>query len=64
MAEYVTPNVASAWRREARVVSDEAEPRAWIDRVLDDEFPLSTFYLALQTRLAVMATAEQEAVDV
>jgi Family of unknown function (DUF6421) len=52
VAEYVTPNVASAWTREARVISDEAEPRAWIDRVLDDEFPLSTFYLTLQKKLA------------
>lgn len=54
VAEYVTPNLGSAWRREARVVSDEAEPRAWIDRVLDDEFPLSTFYLTLQKMLAEM----------
>ena len=51
VAEFVEPNVASAWRRETRVVSDEAEPRAWVDRVLDDEFPLSTFYLALQKTL-------------
>ena len=57
VAEFVTPNIASAWAREARVVSDEAEPRAWIDRVLDDEFPLSTFYLALQKKLAELATS-------
>jgi len=60
VAEYVTPNVASAWTREARVVSDEAEPRAWIDRVLDDEFPLSTFYLTLRKKLADMAEAARE----
>jgi hypothetical protein len=60
VAEYVTPNVASAWTREARVVSDEAEPRAWIDRVLDDEFPLSTFYLTLQKKLAESAEAPRE----
>jgi len=60
VAEYVTPNVASAWTREARVVSDEAEPRAWINRVLDDEFPLSTFYLTLQKKLADMATVARE----
>ena len=46
--------------REARVVSDEAEPRAWIDRVLDDEFPLSTFYLSLQKKLADRAAADRE----
>ena len=60
VAEYVTPNVASAWTREARVVSDEAEPRAWIDRVLDDEFPLSTFYLTLQKKLAEPAAPARE----
>ena len=60
VAEYVTPNVASAWTREARVVSDEAEPRAWIDRVLDDEFPLSTFYLTLQKKLADAAEPARE----
>jgi hypothetical protein len=60
VAEYVTPNVASAWTREARVVSDEAEPRAWIDRVLHDEFPLSTFYHTLQKKLADMAAAARE----
>jgi hypothetical protein len=51
IAEYVEPNVDSAWRKEARVRSDESDPRAWIDRVLDDEFPLSTFYLTLRKKL-------------
>jgi hypothetical protein len=55
IAEYVEPNIDSAWRKEARVRSDEADPRAWIDRVLDDEFPLSTFYLTLQKKLAELA---------
>ncbi len=52
VSESVEPNVASQWRREARVVTDEADPRAWVDRVLPDEFPLSTFYLSLQKKLA------------
>jgi hypothetical protein len=52
IAQYVEPNIDSAWRKEERVRSDEADARAWIDRVLDDEFPLSTFYLALQKKLA------------
>jgi hypothetical protein len=52
VSEFVPPNVASQWRRDARVVSDEADSRAWVDRVLDDEFPLSTFYLSLQKKLA------------
>ncbi|HMK93531.1 MAG TPA: DUF6421 family protein [Thermoleophilia bacterium] len=49
---YVRPNVASSWRPEQRVVSDEADTRAWIDRVLDDEFPLSMFYETLNKKLA------------
>ncbi len=52
IASYVEPNIASAWRRERRVISDEAEPRAWIDRVLDDEFPLSMFYETLKKKLS------------
>jgi hypothetical protein len=52
IAEFVRPNVGSQWRRESRVVTDEAEPRAWTDRVLDDEFPLSMFYETLKKRLA------------
>jgi hypothetical protein len=52
VAQYVPPNAGSRWRKDARVISDEADPRAWIDRVLDDEFPLSTFYLALQKKTA------------
>ena len=52
VSRYVSPNVGSQWRAEARVYSDEGDPRAWIDRVLDDEFPLSMFYEALKKRVA------------
>ena len=52
VAEYVRPNVSSQWQREGRVYSDEADPRAWVDRVLDDEFPLSMFYETLKKKLA------------
>ncbi len=52
VSRYVTPNVGSQWRAETRVVSDESDPRAWIDRVLDDEFPLSMFYEALRKQVA------------
>ena len=51
IAEFVRPNIASQWTRENRVISDEAEPRAWVDRVLDDEFPLSMFYETLKKKL-------------
>ncbi len=52
VARYVTPNLGSQWREDARVFSDEAEPRAWIDRVLDDEFPLNMFYESLKKKVA------------
>jgi hypothetical protein len=52
IARYVPPNLGSHWREEARDYSDEGDPRAWIDRVLDDEFPLSLFYESLKRRVA------------
>jgi len=51
IARYVQPNVESQWQRERRVYSDEAEPRAWVERVLDDEFPLSMFYETYMKKL-------------
>ena len=51
VSEWVRPNLGSKWARETRVLSDESEPKEWIDRVLDDEFPLSLFYLQLQKKL-------------
>jgi hypothetical protein len=65
VARYVRPNVNSQWQREARVYSDEADPRAWIDRALDDEFPLSMFYEQFKKKLSddagVTATATSPA---
>ena len=55
IAACVRPNVASQWRHEGRVISDEADVRAWVDRVLDDEFPLSMFYETLKKKLAEAA---------
>ena len=52
VSRYVAPNLGSRWRDGARVYSDEGEPRAWIDRVLDDEFPLSLFYEQLRGKVA------------
>ncbi len=52
VATYVKPNIASKWAKESRVVSDESVPKEWINRVLDDEFPLSLFYQALQKKMA------------
>ena len=46
------PTSARSGVRRRASYSDEAEPRAWIDRVLDDEFPLSMFYEALKKKVA------------
>jgi hypothetical protein len=52
VSQYVRPNLASQWAREGRVITDESQPKAWIDRVLNDEFPLSLFYQSLQKKMA------------
>ena len=61
VSRSVRPNVMSQWQRETRVLSDEADTRAWIDRVLDDEFPLSMFYEQFKKKLADDAAASQAA---
>ncbi len=51
VSEWVKPNLGSKWAKDTRVLSDESQPKDWINRVLDDEFPLSLFYLQLQKKL-------------
>ncbi len=51
IAETLTPNPASAW---ARGLSDEilaGAPKGFTDAVLDDEFPLSMFFEALDKKM-------------
>jgi hypothetical protein len=55
VSAWVQPNLGSKWARETRVLSDEGKPKEWIDRVLDDEFPLSLFYLQLQKKLPAVS---------
>jgi hypothetical protein len=59
VSTYVPPTTASKWVRGARPLSDESDPKAWIDLVEPDEFPLSMFYLQLKAKLmpAEAATA-------
>ncbi|MCW3013403.1 MAG: hypothetical protein JWO02_495 [Solirubrobacterales bacterium] len=52
VAAYVPPASGSRWAREVRAFTDLADLRPYIDEVLEDEFPLSLFYVALQSRLA------------
>ncbi|MFP3466701.1 DUF6421 family protein [Leifsonia sp. SIMBA_070] len=52
LTETLTPNPASNW---ARGLSDEVlagPPKGYTDQVLDDEFPLSMFYEALNKKMA------------
>jgi len=54
VSTYVTPTTASRWTRGQRVGGigmDESDPKAWIDLVEPDEFPLSMFYLQLKGKL-------------
>jgi uncharacterized protein DUF6421/uncharacterized protein DUF4350 len=51
VSTYVAPATSSQWVRGNRPLDDESDPKAWIDLVRDDEFPLSMFYLQLQAKL-------------
>ena len=52
VSTYVTPSTSSKWTRGQRALSGESDPKAWIDLVEPDEFPLSMFYLQLQGKLS------------
>ena len=44
ISRCVRPNVASKWKTDTRAITDESEPKRWIDLVHPDEFPLGTFH--------------------
>lgn len=52
VATYVPPASGSQWVAGRRPFDDGDEPRATVDLVLDDEFPLSIFFTSLQGALA------------
>jgi hypothetical protein len=47
----VTPNPASVWARGPQALPLDGPPRGLTDAVLDDEFPLSMFYEALEKKM-------------
>jgi len=47
----VTPNPASAWAKGPEALALAGPPRGLTDQVLDDEFPLSMFYEALEKKM-------------
>lgn len=51
VSKYVQPNLASQWTPEARAGRDEGDPKAWVNLVDPDEFPLSMFYQSLGAKL-------------
>lgn len=51
VAAYVEPHPASVWHRGVDALPVEGFPKAVVDAVLPDEFPLSMFYEALRRKL-------------
>jgi hypothetical protein len=51
VARYVTPHPASRWAKGAEALDFHQPPRALVDDVLPDEFPLSMFFEALAKKL-------------
>jgi len=51
VSRYVPPNVASKWKRDSRAITDESDPKKWIDLVHPDEFPLGNFHVNLQKKM-------------
>ena len=49
---FVEPHPGSTWAKGVAALPVEAEPRAWVDLVLPDEFPLNVFYDALRRKLS------------
>jgi len=52
ISRSIRPNVASQWKAGERVINDERDLKRWIALVHEDEFPLGTFHLNLQRKLA------------
>lgn len=48
---YVPAAASSKWAAGRRALEDESDPKAWIDLVEPDEFPLSMFYTQLKAKL-------------
>jgi hypothetical protein len=52
VSTYVPATGASRWTAGQRPLADESDPKAWLELVDDDEFPLSIFYTSLKGKLA------------
>ena len=57
VSRYVEPHPASRWAGGVHDLPATEPPKAWVDAVLPDEFPLSMFYEALAKRLGDVITS-------
>ncbi|GII60122.1 hypothetical protein Skr01_02070 [Sphaerisporangium krabiense] len=57
VAAYVAPHPASVWHQGVEALPVEGFPKAVVDAVLPDEFPLSMFYEALRRKLSGVVEA-------
>ncbi len=53
----LTPNPASVWAKGPDALALDGPPRGLTDQVLDDEFPLSMFYEALEKKLRTVVAS-------
>lgn len=51
ISETLTPNPGSVWAKGPEALPLDGPPRGLTDQVLDDEFPLSMFYEALEKKM-------------
>ncbi|HXA60865.1 MAG TPA: DUF6421 family protein, partial [Streptosporangiaceae bacterium] len=51
VSQYVEPHPGSTWNKGVSALPVNEPPKAWVDAVLPDEFPLSMFYEALAKKL-------------
>ncbi|MBW4094841.1 MAG: hypothetical protein HIU81_05355 [Acidobacteria bacterium] len=51
VSETLTPHPGSVWAKGAAALPVDGPPRGLTDQVLDDEFPLSMFYEALEKKM-------------
>jgi hypothetical protein len=61
VSTYVPATGASNWTKGQRPLTDESDPKAWLELVADDEFPLSIFYTSLSQKMTVAQPARAAA---
>ena len=62
VSTYVPATGASRWTAWQRPLADESDPKAWLELVQDDEFPLSIFYTSLKAKMEPAAATPRVAV--